>query len=43
MLPEHRGLGLYEQREARAAASQPEHFGEEDLYSDVRAALAQLG
>ncbi|MER5737323.1 HAD family hydrolase [Streptomyces sp. NPDC002262] len=36
------GFDLYEQREARAAAGQPEHFGEEDLYPDVRPALAQL-
>ncbi|MEU7044919.1 HAD family hydrolase [Streptomyces varsoviensis] len=33
---------LYEEREKRAAAGKPEHFGEEDLYSDVRPALAQL-
>ncbi|MGW6391254.1 HAD family hydrolase [Streptomyces sp. NPDC055103] len=36
------GFDLYEQREARAAAGQPEHFGEDDLYPDVRPALAQL-
>ncbi|MFF4699578.1 HAD family hydrolase [Streptomyces chattanoogensis] len=36
------GFDLYEQREARAAAGQPEHFGESDLYPDVRPALAQL-
>ncbi|MFJ2392852.1 HAD family hydrolase [Streptomyces sp. NPDC087843] len=36
------GFDLYEQREARAAAGQPEHFGEEDLYPDVRPALTQL-
>ncbi|MFB6600932.1 HAD family hydrolase [Streptomyces noursei] len=30
------------QREARAAAGQPEHFDETDLYSDVRPALARL-
>ncbi|MFD4314962.1 HAD family hydrolase [Streptomyces sp. NPDC058548] len=36
------GFDLYEQREARAAAGQPEHFGEDDLYTDVRPALAQL-
>ncbi|MEV8536605.1 HAD family hydrolase [Streptomyces sp. NPDC051211] len=36
------GFDLYEQREARAAAGQPEHFGENDLYPDVRPALAQL-
>ncbi|MEU9498266.1 HAD family hydrolase [Streptomyces sp. NPDC048196] len=36
------GFDLYEQREARAAAGQPEHFDETDLYPDVRLALAQL-
>ncbi|MFC9337383.1 HAD family hydrolase [Streptomyces sp. NPDC057020] len=36
------GFDLYAQREARAEAGQPEHFGEEDLYPDVRPALAQL-
>ncbi|MBC2874042.1 MULTISPECIES: HAD family hydrolase [Streptomyces] len=36
------GFDLYEQREARAAAGQPEHFDEADLYPDVRPALAQL-
>ncbi|MFF2525883.1 HAD family hydrolase [Streptomyces liangshanensis] len=36
------GFDLYEQREARAVAGRPEHFGEEDLYPDVRPALAQL-
>ncbi|KPC59392.1 HAD family hydrolase [Streptomyces chattanoogensis] len=36
------GFDLYEQREARAAAGKPEHFGESDLYPDVRPALAQL-
>ncbi|MFJ3883591.1 HAD family hydrolase [Streptomyces sp. NPDC090077] len=36
------GFDLYEQREARAAAGQPEHFDEGDLYADVRPALAQL-
>ncbi|MFI9050397.1 HAD family hydrolase [Streptomyces sp. NPDC053427] len=36
------GFDLYEQREARAAAGQPEHFEESDLYPDVRPALAQL-
>lgn len=36
------GFDLYEEREKRAAAGQPEHFGESDLYSDVRPALAQL-
>ncbi|MGW8401506.1 HAD family hydrolase [Streptomyces lydicus] len=38
----HPGFDLDEQREARAAAEQPEHFGESDLYPDVRPALAQL-
>lgn len=36
------GFDLYEEREKRAAAGQPEHFGEQDLYADVRPALAQL-
>ncbi|MFC8175024.1 HAD family hydrolase [Streptomyces sp. NPDC057325] len=36
------GFDLYEQREARVAAGQPEHFGEDDLYPDVRPALTQL-
>ncbi|MEV0278519.1 HAD family hydrolase [Streptomyces sp. NPDC050610] len=36
------GFDLYAEREKRAAAGKPEHFGEEDLYSDVRTALAQL-
>ncbi|MBK3563237.1 MULTISPECIES: HAD family hydrolase [unclassified Streptomyces] len=36
------GFDLYAEREARAAAGQPEHFGEDDLYSDVRPALTQL-
>lgn len=36
------GFDLTEQREARAAAGQPEHFDESDLYSDVRPAFAQL-
>lgn len=36
------GFDLYQQREARAAAGQPEHFGEGDRYADVRPALAQL-
>ncbi|MFI1104656.1 HAD family hydrolase [Streptomyces melanogenes] len=36
------GFDLYEQREARARAGQPEHFGESDLYADVRPALNQL-
>ena len=33
---------LYQQREARAAAGQPEWFGEDDLYDDVRPALKSL-
>ncbi|MGW2692304.1 HAD family hydrolase [Streptomyces sp. NPDC001296] len=36
------GFDLYEEREKRAAAGKPEHFGEEDLYPDVRDALAAL-
>ncbi|MEU6303047.1 HAD family hydrolase [Streptomyces chartreusis] len=36
------GFDLYEEREKRAAAGQPETFGEEDLYEDVRPALAAL-
>ncbi|MFJ8141127.1 HAD family hydrolase [Streptomyces sp. NPDC096013] len=36
------GFDLYTEREKRAAAGQPEHFGESDLYPDVRPALAQL-
>ncbi|WP_327307055.1 HAD family hydrolase [Streptomyces sp. NBC_01298] len=36
------GFDLTEQREARAAAGQPEHFDESDVYSDVRPAFAQL-
>ncbi|MYZ33780.1 MULTISPECIES: HAD family hydrolase [unclassified Streptomyces] len=36
------GFDLYAEREARAAAGQPERFGEEDLYPDVRPALADL-
>ncbi|MFJ6792907.1 HAD family hydrolase [Streptomyces sp. NPDC091268] len=36
------GFDLSEQREARAAAGQPEHFDESDLYADVRPALARL-
>ncbi|QWB25325.1 MULTISPECIES: HAD family hydrolase [Streptomyces] len=36
------GFDLYEEREKRAAAGQPESFGEEDLYEDVRPALQQL-
>ncbi|MFG2117607.1 HAD family hydrolase [Streptomyces sp. NPDC048710] len=37
------GFDLYEEREKRAAVGQPESFGEEDLYPDVRPALAKLG
>ncbi|MFE7117843.1 HAD family hydrolase [Streptomyces sp. NPDC057654] len=33
---------LHKEREKRAAAGKPEHFAEEDLYSDVRTALTQL-
>ncbi|MER7935025.1 MULTISPECIES: HAD family hydrolase [unclassified Streptomyces] len=36
------GFDLYEEREKRAAAGRPESFGEEDLYPDVRTALAAL-
>ncbi|MGC5035341.1 HAD family hydrolase [Streptomyces sp. DT190] len=36
------GFDLYAERELRAEAGQPEHFGEEDLYPDVRDALAAL-
>ncbi|MET9983978.1 HAD family hydrolase [Streptomyces rochei] len=36
------GFDLYEEREKRAAAGQPETFGEDDLYPDVRDALAAL-
>jgi HAD superfamily hydrolase (TIGR01549 family) len=36
------GFDLYEEREQRAAAGQPETFGEDDLYDDVRPTLAQL-
>ncbi|WP_328973688.1 HAD family hydrolase [Streptomyces sp. NBC_00239] len=36
------GFDLTGQREARAAAGKPEWFGEDDLYPDVRPALAQL-
>jgi HAD superfamily hydrolase (TIGR01549 family) len=36
------GFDLYDEREKRAAAGQPEHFGEEDLYPDVRPALTRL-
>ncbi|WP_116215907.1 HAD family hydrolase [Streptomyces olivoreticuli] len=37
-----RGFDLYAEREKRAAAGQPEHFDEKDLYPDVRPALAEL-
>ncbi|MDX5566901.1 HAD family hydrolase [Streptomyces sp. ID05-04B] len=36
------GFDLYAERERRAAAGKPEHFGEDDLYPDVRDALAAL-
>lgn len=36
------GFDLYAEREARAEAGHPETFGEEDLYLDVRPALAEL-
>ncbi|MFI9830820.1 HAD family hydrolase [Streptomyces sp. NPDC051913] len=36
------GFDLYGEREKRAAAGQPESFGEDDLYDDVRTALTQL-
>lgn len=36
------GFDLYAEREKRAAAGQPETFGEEDLYPEVREALRQL-
>jgi HAD superfamily hydrolase (TIGR01549 family) len=36
------GFDLYEEREKRAQAGKPEHFGEADLYPDVRDALATL-
>ncbi|GAA2222099.1 hypothetical protein GCM10010360_47060 [Streptomyces nogalater] len=36
------GFDLYEEREKRAAAGKPETFGEDDLYPDVRDALAAL-
>ncbi|MFF4588818.1 HAD family hydrolase [Streptomyces sp. NPDC001388] len=36
------GFDLYEEREKRVAAGQAETFGETDLYTDVRPALAQL-
>ncbi|MCD0451940.1 HAD family hydrolase [Actinocorallia sp. API 0066] len=36
------GFELYEEREKRAEAGQPEWFGEGDLYPDVRSALGKL-
>ncbi|MEU6484589.1 HAD family hydrolase [Streptomyces sp. NPDC046887] len=36
------GFDLYAERERRVETGQPEHFGEEDLYPDVRPALAAL-
>lgn len=36
------GFDLYAERERRAQVGQPEHFGEEDLYPDVRPALGEL-
>jgi HAD superfamily hydrolase (TIGR01549 family) len=36
------GFDLTEERELRAAAGQPEWFGEDDLYADVRPALSAL-
>lgn len=36
------GFDLYEERGKRAQAGKPEHFGEADLYPDVRDALATL-
>lgn len=36
------GFDLYEEREKRVAAGQPETFGEGDLYEDVRPALTKL-
>ncbi|MEU5161792.1 HAD family hydrolase [Streptomyces sp. NPDC020875] len=36
------GFDLYEERERRAAAGEPEWFGEGDLYPDVRPTLARL-
>ncbi|MYR41358.1 HAD family hydrolase [Streptomyces sp. SID5910] len=36
------GFDLYEEREKRAAAGQPETFGEDDLYPEVRTSLGQL-
>ncbi|MEU6506606.1 HAD family hydrolase [Streptomyces sp. NPDC046942] len=36
------GFDLYEERERRAASGQPETFGEEDLYEDVRPSPTRL-
>ncbi|MQY32213.1 Phosphoglycolate phosphatase [Streptomyces sp. RB17] len=36
------GFDPYEERERRAASGQPEVFGEEDLYEDVRPSLTTL-
>jgi HAD superfamily hydrolase (TIGR01549 family) len=36
------GFDLYRERERRAAAGQPETFGEDDLYGDVRTSLREL-
>ncbi|MBD0837357.1 HAD family hydrolase [Streptomyces sp. TRM68416] len=36
------GFDLYAERDKRAEAGKPEHFGEDDLYPDVRDALATL-
>jgi HAD superfamily hydrolase (TIGR01549 family) len=36
------GFDLHAEREARAAAGQPEEFGEENLYPDARACLRDL-
>jgi len=36
------GFDLYDERERRAEAGKPETFGEQDLYPDVRDALAAL-
>jgi hypothetical protein len=36
------GFNLTEEREKRASAGQPEWFGEDDLYPDVRPSLSKL-
>lgn len=36
------GFDLYEEREKRAQAGQPEHFDDSDLYADVRPTLTAL-